>query len=434
MKKVLVITYYWPPSGGPGVQRWLKFVKYMPQFDLEPVVLTVRPEDATYPGIDHSFDKDVAEGTQVIKTRSREIFKFYKNVSGSSTLPYAGFSNKDSNTAKQKIARFIRGNFFIPDPRKGWNKIAYRSAAKLLSEDKDIDCIITTGPPQSTHLIGLALKKKYNIPWIADLRDPWTDIYYFHQLYPTKLAYWLNLRLEKLVFQKADRITTASPSFRKQFLLKHHVPEAKVRVLTNGYDEDDFDALPQPGKGPFTITHVGTLTDLNAMDAFIDVVGKMLKGNTELRLRFVGSVSENIQSKLNHFPPEVVEFIPPVNHRSAITHMAKSHLLLLVVPDHTSGQGILPGKLFEYLATGNPILGIGPVDGDPASILHETKSGVMKDYHDSAGIDDALRLFQEEFGKQEAHQTRDLHPQYSRKNLTASLVHILKQIAHTTPH
>lgn len=425
MKKVLVITYYWPPSGGPGVQRWLKFSKYLPQFGYEPVVITVNPENAAYPVIDNSFDKDVAKRIRVIKTESKEIFKFYKNLYGSKKLPYAGFTNKDSNTPKQKFARFIRGNFFIPDPRKGWNKYAFRSASELLSKEKDFDCIITTGPPQSTHLIGLELRKQFNIPWIADFRDPWTDIYYFHQLYPTWPAMWLNLSLERKVFQGADMITTASSSFRKQFLKKQGVPEEKIIVLTNGYDGEDFMELPSPEKGKCIITHVGTLTDLGAIESFIRVLEKKLKAQPEVNLRFVGSVTDNIRARLDRIPGERVEFIPPVNHRRAIEYMAQSHILLLVVPDHNSGHGILPAKIFEYLATGNPILGIGPTDGDSSSILKETEQGVMVDYKDSEGFTKALEKYTPVEGKESAKRVNRKYLNYSRENLTAQLAEVL---------
>ena len=198
IKKVLIITYYWPPSGGAGVQRWLKFVKYLPEFNIHPYVLSVDPQYASFPVLDESLEKEVPESVQVFKTKSREPFSFYKKITGESEIPYAGFVNQGNPGLLNKIARVIRGNLFIPDARVGWNKFALKKAIEIIQK-YEIDTLITTSPPHSTQLIGLKLKNKTGVNWIADLRDPWTDIYYYKQMYHTIWAKKLDEKYEKKV-------------------------------------------------------------------------------------------------------------------------------------------------------------------------------------------------------------------------------------------
>ena len=177
MKKVLIISYYFPPSGGSGVQRWLKFVKYLPEFGYEPIVLTVDPTVASYPQIDATLLQDIPSLVRVERTTTREMLSLYKRVSPTKEIPYGGFANENTQGLFSTISRFIRGNFFLPDPRRGWNKFAYKKACELI-EQEQIDTVITTSPPHSTQLIGLKLKKRFpSIQWIADLRDPWRDIF-----------------------------------------------------------------------------------------------------------------------------------------------------------------------------------------------------------------------------------------------------------------
>ena len=408
------------------MQRWLKFVKYLPQFGWEPIVLTVSPEDASYPVVDQTFEKEVPEGTKIIRTSSNEMFRLYKKVSKSDSIPAAAFANDDVNSFRQKIARFIRGNFFIPDPRKGWNMYAVAAASKLLGEEQ-IECIITSGPPHSTHLIGLKLSKVFSKPWIVDMRDPWTDLFYFRQMYPTLLARWLNLRLEKRVLSTAFRVITVGPTLKESFLNKHNLRKEKVRVVYNGFDEDDFQNLPQSSSDFFTITYVGTLSDQYNIKTLIQLLRKNLGKYPSIRLQFVGTVSAGLRKELECIPAENLEFIPQVNHRKAIEFMATSSLLLLVIPEHSTSKGILTGKLFEYLATGNPILGIGPTDGDAASILSDTARGVMVDYRDKAGMEKVLQDCMEARKSQDQSGKNKKYLDYSRRALTKKLVKILDE-------
>ena len=257
MKKILIITYYWPPSGGPGVQRWLKFSKYLPEFGYDPIIITVDPEKAEYPIKDHTLEQDVRAGQIVYRTDCSGIYEYYKKLTKAQSAPYSGFVNEGSPSLKQKIARFIRGNFFLPDARRGWNKHAYHQAIQIIQEEK-IDTVITTGPPMSTHLVGQKLKKRFHLHWIADFRDPWTDIYYYNKMYPTPIAKAIDRKYERNVLLDADQVITVSDYIKKQLAAKSPAIQAsKIKVIANGFDAEDFD-LTIPKEDVITITYTGT--------------------------------------------------------------------------------------------------------------------------------------------------------------------------------
>jgi len=389
MNKVLIVTYYWPPSGGAGVQRWLKFSKYLPEFGWEPIILTVDPESAAYPVTDFSLKEDLPSSIKVYSTPAINYFGIYKK--DISKIPSAGFANSIDNTLKGKLLRFIRGNFFLPDPRKGWNKYAYKKACELI-ETEGIKNIITTSPPHSTQLVGLKIKKKYPaLNWIADLRDPWTDIYYYKQFYPTFFSKLIDLGYEESVLRKADKIITVGASLKNLFSAKVKGIESKTEVITNGYDKDDFSGMIAETPSKFTITYVGTLSDIYPVDGFLNALYSFKEKRNEFILRFIGTVSQKqkdlIQSKTG---ASIVEFIPYVDHTEAIKYMLNTSVLLLIIPDHQSNKSIITGKLFEYLASGKPIVCLGPADGDAAVIIEITGHGITFSYADSKGISEYL--------------------------------------------
>ena len=389
MNKVLIVTYYWPPSGGAGVQRWLKFSKYLPDFGWDPIILTVDSEFAAYPVTDFSLEADLSSSVKIYSTPAINYFRIYKK--DKSKIPTAGFANSLDNSFKGKILRFIRGNFFLPDPRKGWNKYAFKKACQLI-ETEGIRNIITTSPPHSTQLIGLKIKKKYPaLNWIADLRDPWTDIYYYKQFYPTFISRWIDLRYEKNVLRNADKIITVGDSLKNLFSMKVMGVESKTEVITNGFDEDDFSGSRADNPARFTVTYVGTLSDIYPIEGFLNALKIFKEKGNEFMLRFIGTVSQYqkdlIQSKTGN---SILEFIPYVDHSEAILYMLQTTALLLIIPDHQSRKSILTGKLFEYLASGKPIICIGPVDGDAAVIISNTGHGITFSYNDSKGISEYL--------------------------------------------
>jgi len=385
MQKVLIVTYYWPPGSGAGVQRWLKFSKYLPEHGWEPVILTVDPVHAVYPALDYSLGSEIPENLVVIKTRATDYFRFYKK--DKSKIPSSGFASDDKKGLQNRFARFIRGNFFIPDPRRGWNKSAFKKACEVI-ETKGINHLITTSPPHSTQLIGLKLKRKYpGLRWIADLRDPWTDIYYYREFYPCWLSKRIDAAYEKSVLKAADTIITVGKSLRELFISKIPGLGKKVEIISNGYDSEDFSGINATLPEVFTIAYTGTLSDQYPAEGFLKALKDLKEKGTEFRLRFTGYVSARQKKTIKSYSLEsTCEFLPYADHLSAIKSMLDSSALLLIIPDHHSSKSIITGKLFEYLASGKPIICLGPSPGDAAEILEEYGHGKTFNYNDTEGI------------------------------------------------
>jgi glycosyltransferase involved in cell wall biosynthesis len=422
MNKVLIITYYWPPGSGAGVQRWLKFAKYLPASGWEPVIISVDPEFAAYPAIDKTLLSEVSPDLKVYRTRATDWFRIYNR--DKTKIPSAGFATNDKTGMAGKIIRFIRGNFFIPDPRRGWNKYALSEASALI-ESGGIKHIITTSPPHSTQLIGLKLKKRYpGITWIADLRDPWTDIYYYNSFFHTPPARMIDAGYERKVLKAADSIITVGKSLKESFSRKLPGIENKIEVITNGYDMEDFSGLSKIKPDIFTISYIGTLSDSYPVGGFIDAVYNLVKKGYSIRLRFVGSLSPRQQNLIRaKTESSTTEFIPYVNHQDAIRYMMESSLLLLVIPDHYSNKSIITGKVFEYLASSKPVLCIGPDDGDAADILRITGHGKNAESDNSEAI---LTIIEGYLSKD---PVSDMQPpaEFSREILTRKLASLLQK-------
>lgn len=421
MNKVLIVTYYWPPSGGAGVQRWLKFSKYLPEFGWDPVILTVDPDYAAYPVIDESLKDDLSSSVKVYSTPAINYFSIYKK--DKSKIPSAGFANSIDNTMKGKLMRFIRGNFFLPDPRRGWNKYAVKKASELI-ESEDIRYIITTSPPHSTQLIGLKLKKKYpSLKWIADLRDPWTDIYYYKQFYPTLISKSIDQRFESSVLKNADKIITVGNSLKNLFASKVNGISNKIEVITNGFDESDFTGSHGITPAKFTITYVGTLSDNYPVEGLLPALKTLNESGIDFILRFVGTVSERTKNLIkSQIPAKLLVFLPYVPHSEAINFMLDSSLLILIIPLHQSSKSIITGKLFEYLASGKPILCLGPVDGDAAEIINECKAGQTFAYYSFGEISDFMVKITRDPVKPDITSVKN----FSRMNLVRRIAGILE--------
>lgn len=427
MKKLLIITYYWPPSGGAGVQRWVKFTKYLSRLGHEPIVLTVDPEFATYPQVDESLLKDIPEQVKVYHCKSFELYSLYKRISTDKEVPYGGFVNTKKLDFKEKTLRFIRGNFFIPDPRKGWNKYAIEKAKEIIREH-NIETVITTSPPHSSQLIGLKLKKQLGIKWIADLRDPWTDIYYFKNLYPTRIVINLHKRLERRVLKESDYLITVSPSLKRLFHSKIKNIEQNISVIPNGFDTDDFPQEKQEYSNKhFLISYIGTLSKDYTIDAFIkSLVALPDYVKACIQVRFIGKISDDHIQKFKQTKLwEKVKIITYVEHKKAVEYMYTSDVLLLIIPDINNNKGILTGKLFEYLACNRPILFLGPTDGDAAKIIKETQSGFVHLYNDTIGIKESLIFLHSQKKKQIEQLNNPKILSYSRENLTKELIKLL---------
>ena len=423
MKTVLIITYYWPPSGGAGVQRWLKFAKYLPELGWQPIILTVDPEYASYPQRDESLLKEVGPDCLVFITKSFELYNLYKLVSGKKEVPYGGFANESKEGVFQKLSKFLRGNFLLPDPRKGWNKYALKKAVELIKEYK-IDTVVTTSPPHSTQLIGLKLKQKLNIRWIADLRDPWTDIYYYNQFNHTALARQIDKNYERKVVENADVLITVSEDVKRIFSEKSELPiAAKTVVIPNGFDEDDFRITNIPTENKKIITYTGTISEAYDVDCLLEALCLLSEDSkSQLLLRFVGKVPYLVEAKFRSTGLGI-EMVGYVDHSKSIEYLFRSDLLLLVIPKVKNNRGILTGKFFEYLASQKPILAIGPADGDLAKIILETQCGKLFKYEDSKGM---LQFIQEKLVLPKTTMKTETASQYSRKELTRKLTELFE--------
>ena len=402
------------------MQRWLKFSKYLPEFGWNPIILTVDQAYAAFPVTDNSLTVDLPSSVKVYTTPATNYFNIYKK--DKSRIPSAGFANNVDNTFKGKLFRFVRGNFFIPDPRRGWNKYAFKKACELI-EKEGIRHVITTSPPHSTQLIGLKIKKKYpTLMWIADLRDPWTDIYYYKQFYPTIVSKAIDLRFEKSVLQRADKIITVGESLKKLLSTKASGLERKTEVITNGYDETDFIDVPKIIPKRFTITYVGTLSDIYPIEGLILALKIFQAEGKDFILRFVGTVSEKTKKMLvNEIPDNCLDFLPYAAHGEAIKHMCSSSLLLLIIPLHQSGRSIITGKIFEYMVSGKPVLCLGPVDGDAALIIKTCDAGKTFSYYDTVNISEFVKDTEKYPGVSDIKAIQN----YSRINLGKRLSEVL---------
>jgi glycosyltransferase involved in cell wall biosynthesis len=420
MNKVLIITYYWPPSGGAGVQRWLKFSKYLSQSGWEPVILTVDPKYAAYPVLDTSLERDIPSGIRVFRTKATDWFRLYGN--DKSKVPSAGFANNNDNSFRGKVTRFIRGNFFIPDPRRGWNRFAFRKACQLIIKE-GISNVITTSPPHSSQLIGLKLKKRFPvIKWLADLRDPWTDIYYYKLFYPSILSKKIDLYYERNVLKNADIITTVGPSLGNYFESKVAGIRDKIKIIHNGFDESDFEGMATTIPERFTISYTGTISESYPVEGFIKALQEVIGKGNDILIKFTGLFNETQKERfLTSVGKRHLEFIPYSDHKTIIQQMLSSSLQLLVIARHPGNRSFLSGKLFEYIASGKPVLCLGPVDGDAAQILENTGYGKCYDYNDINGmIDFILKSLHYPVTTRKA-----LPVEFSRKNLAVQIASLL---------
>lgn len=388
-KKILIITYYWPPAGGPGVQRWLKFVKYLPEFGWEPAIYT--PENPSYPLLDESLLKEVPNDLEILKTKIWEPYQLAEKLNRSNTKFKAGqFDIGQNQSWKSKWSIWIRGNFFIPDARIFWVKPSVRILKKYLREHH-FDALVTTGPPHSLHLIGLQLKQFFpHLLWIADFRDPWTEISYYQHLKLTKWADAKHHRLEQAVFANADLTLATSYTDAENFQRKG----ANAICITNGFDNES-QALQirnhenhrrEHATEKFTLSYIGVLEQLRNPEILWEALNELVIKNPEFKedfeLKFVGRVDDKILKKLESSAlKNSVNNLGYHSHQRAVEEMQNSEILVITnFPDEKS-KGIIPGKIFEYLASGKQIISFGPQNADVATILRKTNAGQHFSHH-----------------------------------------------------
>jgi len=426
MKKVLIITYYWPPAGGPGVQRWLKFVKYLREFQIEPIVYI--PENPQYPILDESLVNEMPEGISVLKKKIFEPYFLAKLFSKkqTSTISSGIIADSKKQNPLQKLFLYIRGNFFIPDARKFWVKPSIEFLSDYIAKHS-IDTVITTGPPHSLHLIGLGLKQRHNLNWIADFRDPWTQIGYHKKLRLSKRSREKHLELEKKVLSEANHIITTSFTTKAEFEKKTSQP---ITVITNGYDVlNQSEVTLDPH---FTLSHIGSLLSGRDPENLWQVLGELVSENQnfaqDFKLKLVGAVSDEVVLSIKKFGlKNHLEVCGYVSHGDALKIQRSAQILLLIEINSEETKGIIPGKLFEYMAAKRPILAVGPSEWDVVRILKETNAGNCFNYDELENLKAQIMRYYELFKQNKLKSESENIEKYSRKNLTGKLAQLLKE-------
>jgi glycosyltransferase involved in cell wall biosynthesis len=433
MKRILIITYYWPPSGGAAVQRWLSFANLLAEKN-DVHLLTVDEKYATFQLWDESLVKAIHPAIHVHKTRTREPFKIFTFFFGKKSIPKPAFSNETNPSFVKKITRFIRGNLFIPDPRKGWKPYALQKANELFKKEK-FDCVITAGPPHSTHFIGEALKQQHGIFWIADFHDLWTDVIYYDMLYHLPFVKKLDQKLERRILEAADVVVTVGEKYKAKLLSKSPLLQpSKIEILRIGYDEAVFASQPTEKKQEqFIITYTGTIADFYQPEVFIKTLAQTVKVFPEVsfKLRFAGILSGSIKELILAEGLEtVLQDLGYVRHSEAIQLLQSTTILLLVNPVTKDEEMVIPGKIYEYLAAAKPIINIAKESSETAAIIDTCGAGKTFNRQQQEELKTYLSFLVEEWKNKrnlDIENNRSCVIQYSRKEIAAHLQHILEK-------
>jgi hypothetical protein len=429
LNKVLIITYYWPPSGGSGVQRWLKFVKYLPQTGWKPFVYT--PSNPSFAIVDNSLAKDVPAEAEIITQPIWEPYNAFAKLNkllGRKEVKPSDFVSTGKKSVFKSLSTWVRGNLFVPDARVFWVKPSVHFLQNYLIEN-NIDVIITTGPPHSIHLIGLGLKEQNKkLKWVADFRDPWTEWDLLDNLLLTRWARKRHSVLEKEVLTKADEVISIAPFHVARF---EALGNRKVKLVTNGFDEDDFKSIVRIKTTRFTLRHMGVVDELRDPRPIMEAIGSCCQLNpdfaADVLIEFIGSVNSGFKEYVHGNPTlnSITRFVNQLPHSELLQIYGETDLQLLVLAHTAIAPGNLPGKFFEYLASGNPILAIGPTNGDAAEVLAQTQSGKIFERENKEGVASALLDFYEEWKTQAKKTTADVS-MFTRKALTLQLANILR--------
>lgn len=423
-KKLLIITYYWPPAGGPGVQRWLKFVKYLPDFGIQPVVYI--PENPTYPIVDENLLQEVSDKAIILKQKIFEPYQLASFLSKNKTKKMNSgiIPNQKKQSFLDKVFLWIRGNLFIPDARFFWVKPSVSYLEKYIVEN-NINTIVTSGPPHSLHLIGLELKHKLDVKWFADFRDPWTTIGYHKSLRLSETAAQKHKELESQVLNTADTIIVTSKTTKSEFEALTRKP---IAVITNGFDVEKVEKQPLDSK--FSLAHIGSFLSARnpqfLWESLVELIAEIPDFKSHLEIKLIGAVSQEVLDSITTFGlNDYLNNLGYVSHEDAIAHQRRSQVLLLIEIDSEETKSIIPGKLFEYMVSNRPIIAIGPNGSDFAQIITETNTGVFFNYSEKVKLKKLILDFYNQYleGKLESNGVG--LQQYSRKNLTEQLVQLL---------
>jgi len=424
LKKVLFITYYWPPAGGATVNRTFKFSQYLPEFGWEPVILTT--QDGDFPFIDESLLKEVNPETKVYRSAGFSLHKIFKKVSPKSEknfIPY-GFTDQSKNSFMDNLSRWVKYNF-IPDTRFPWYFGTARKAIRIIKEEK-IDLIFSSSPPQTNHMIARKASRSTGIPWVADFRDPWTDVFWLAE--NSKRMKWIHRwdkRIERKTINRMNAVITVGPSLVRILQRKTNNP---IHLITNGYDERYFTGEAYHRTDKFRIIYAGSISREQHPECFFNSLTEAMK-NPEFRkdmdMLWLGNFPTYIHELIEGLDyKEQIHFSPYTHYSESIQMIRNSEMLLLIVPRTTDNECIITSKIFEYIGSGRPVLTYGPVKGDAAFILNETGAGKTFDYSDSsAGKDYILECWQRWKSGTDLLKSAD-NERFGRRSLTRQLAGI----------
>lgn len=425
-KKVLIIAYYWPPSGGGGVQRWVKFVKYLGDFDWEPIVYV--PENPDYPQIDSWLASEIDSSIKVIKGKIWEPYDLYRWITGNKNAnPHMGATDRNKDFLS-RVLHWVRGNFFIPDAKVFWVKPSIKRLVRII-EREGIEYGITTGPPHSLHLIGYGLKKKTGLKWCVDFRDPWFHLDNLEDFKMSKWALYRQKVWEKRVVQSCDKLITIT-NHEKEANLKYK-DESSIAVIPNGYDEDDFKDIPIRNHSKFIVGHYGTAGHDRNYPALYGAIVDLLQEVPDLRqnlvIEYIGPTDGEILDAIKNCGLEdYLNYVPYLQHNEVAVNMKNCSILLLLINNNRTAKSRMTGKIFEYLAMGRPILGVGGKDGEAEGVLVNTDSGEMFGGEDKDGIKEYLKKV---YGSgQIKSEALSKTQEYSRKALTEKLSRTLNNL------
>lgn len=423
-KKLLIITYYWPPAGGPGVQRWLKFVKYLPDFNVQPIVYI--PENPTYPIVDEGLKSEVSDKAIILKNKIFEPYQLAGFLSKKETKKISSgiIPAAKKQSFVEKMMLWVRGNLFIPDARKFWVNPSVTYLKKYIQEN-NIDTIVTSGPPHSLHLIGLKLKQELGVKWFADFRDPWTTIGYHKALKLSSYADKKHKALENQVLNTADIIIVTSKTTKTEFQAITNKP---IEVITNGYDVENVPKQTLDEK--FTLAHIGSfLSDRNPKilwESLQELISENELFKAHFQLKLIGKVSQEILDSISEFKLDAyLNNLGYVSHSEAVKHQKASQVLLLIEIDSEETKSIIPGKLFEYMVSERPIVAIGPKDSDFAEIITSTNTGTFFTYNEKERLKKTILINFELYLEKKLQVYPVGLQQYSRKSLTEKLAKLI---------
>lgn len=407
------------------MQRWLKFVKYLPEFGVQPIVYV--PENPTYPIVDEGLMNEVSDQVIVIKNKIIEPYQLASFFSKNKTKKIASgiIPNQKKQSFLDKIFLWIRGNLFIPDARVLWVKPSVSFLEKYIVEN-NIDTIVTSGPPHSLHLIGLELKQKLNVKWFADFRDPWTTIGYHKSLRLSSYAAKKHKKLEHQVLNTADTILVTSKTTKAEF---QEITTKPIEVITNGYDVENVEKQTLDTK--FTLAHIGSfLSERNPLflwECLVELLQEIPEFKQHLQVKLIGAVSQEVLETIEKFKlNDYLNNLGYVSHNEAIAHQRKSQVLLLIEINSEDTKSIIPGKLFEYMVSNRPIIAIGPKGSDFSDIITQTNTGVFFDYSEKMKLKSVILDFYNQFLEGKLQSNGVGLQQYSRKNLTKQLAQLIK--------